>query len=72
MAHIVDRNDVRMIQTSRGKRFLAELLVDRVVERHLLLQDLDRDKTVQFIIPCFIYIGHAARADLLNDLVAAP
>jgi hypothetical protein len=67
----VDREDVRMIQSSRCTRFLLETPqpIRICAVRHR--QDFDRDLATELRIARAIHLAHAARAECGDDLVRA-
>ena len=69
LAHLVNRNDVRMIEGGDGFRFAPETH-QRLVRICLIREDaLHRDDPAGVPLACAINDAHAAASDFLQDLV---
>ena len=71
LAHIVDRNDVGVVQPCRGAGLAAEPLLDQPVAGNLPWQDLERHAAAQRDLLGLVHDAHAAPADLAEDPVVA-
>src|SRR6266566_7406521 len=69
LAKIVHRQNVRMIQRSRGLRLLLKAPQPLGIAGETHRQDLDRDLAVEPRVPRTIYLAHAASAGRRHDLV---
>ncbi len=65
-AHVIDRQDVGVIQRACGNRFLGEAPLPLGIEAGLE-QDLDGDIALQPGIARAIHLSHAAGAELADD-----
>src|SRR5439155_5172883 len=68
-ADLVDREDVGMVQGRRRARFLLEAREPIRVLRRRAAENLDRDRAAQGKVAGAVHLTHAARAQLLGDLV---
>ena len=71
VAHIVNRQDVRVRQRGQGFGLALETRERLGVERHGLRQDLDRDVAIESCVPRAIDLSHSAGPDRREDLVGA-
>ena len=68
-AHVVDRDDVGMVQGRGGARLLLEAAQTLFVRGHRLRQDLDGHFPAEAAVPGPIDLAHPTRADRRDDLV---
>ena len=66
---VVDGDDVGMVQRGGGLRFLDEAAAALGIARHFRRQHFDGDKAVEPRVLRLVDIAHAARAQLLEQLV---
>src|SRR4029079_2428738 len=71
VAAVVDRDDVRVGEPGGVLRLAAEALDELVVGRVPVVEDLDRDPAPELLVLGEIDVGHAAGAELADDLVTA-
>ena len=71
IAHIVDGDDIGMIQRGDGARFEFEALAAHGIVGHVGRQDLQRDVASEARIAGAIHFTHAARAEGRDDFVGA-
>src|SRR5262249_21371639 len=67
-AHVVDRQDVRMIERARRLRFIGETPPPRRVGAGVR-EDLDGDVAVQPWVPRTIHLPHAACTQQRDDFI---
>ncbi len=70
LAPVVDRDDVRVVESGRGLRLASEAFDVGGVRRELGKEHLHRDAPVEQSVVSEVHVGHAAVADLLAQLVA--
>ena len=71
VADIVERADVRMIQTRHGVRFALHALPQLCIANQIGAQDFDGYITTEFGIARQIHLTHTARAELRADFITA-
>jgi hypothetical protein len=71
LAAVVDRDDVLVREPGRVRRLAPEPLDELLVARVALVQDLDRDAAAELSVLRQPDVGHAARAELPLEPVAA-
>ena len=64
-------NDVGMAEHGDGLALRPEAAAEVLIAGILVLQDLDRHKTVQPVAECFVYNGHSAGSQHIQNLVTA-
>ena len=67
-ADVVDGQDIRMVERSRGSRLVFEPAQAVGVAAHRIGQDLDRDVAVEPIVVGAVDQSHTALADFLDDM----
>ena len=70
LAAVVDRDDVRMVESRSVLRLAAETLDELVVVRVAAVEDLDRDPTPELLVLGEVDVGHPTRPELALDPVA--
>ena len=70
LVDLVDRADVRVIQSRHRPGLTLEAVLRVSIVEQILGQELDRDLTVQIGVIGNVNRRHAALADALQDLVA--
>src|SRR5262249_11395251 len=70
-AHVVDRDDVGMVQRGGGARLLLEPLSPRSVRGNRGGKDLHRDLPAKPRVPRLPHFSHSARANRREDFVRA-
>ncbi len=70
LAAIEDADDVRVLEAGRGLGLAAEALDELLVLREAVVQHLDRDVAIEFVVVRQPDVGHASRAELVLDHVA--
>ena len=70
-AAVVDRDDVRVREPGGVRRLAAEALDELLVVRVPLVEDLHRDVAAELLVLGEPDVGHAARAELALEPVAA-
>ena len=68
-ANMMNDEDVRMIECTRGLRFLFEAIKSIRVLGQRSGQNFDCDVAVQLRIPRPVHLAHAAGADFLSDAI---
>jgi hypothetical protein len=71
LAHLVDGDDVGMVQPGGGASLLLEAPDEQMVLRHVGVQHLERDDAVEGGVVGLVHHGEAAAPDLVEDLVLA-
>ena len=71
IAHIVDGDDIGMIQRGDGARFEFEALAAHGIVSHVRRQDLQGDVASEASVAGAVYFTHAARAEGRDDFVGA-
>ena len=69
-AHIIHRHDVGVRQHGHRPGFIVEAAAELLVLGQVLPQDLDGHQTVEPVVPGLEHPGHAAQADLLQQLIS--
>jgi hypothetical protein len=69
LANVVERANVRMVETGDGFGFALEALLTYGIGRKMWRKNLDRYNALQPRIPCAIHLTHPARTDRLQDLI---
>jgi hypothetical protein len=70
-AHREDVDDVRVAQLCGGRRFATKSLLERLVTSVLGLEDLERDRDVQFRVVRLVYPGESPGTDDRVDAILA-
>ena len=68
-ADVIDRDDVRMVESGSCARFTLEAFEPFGVAGHVRRQDLHGDVAIQSIVVGAIDLAHSACADRADDLV---
>lgn len=68
-AHIVDRENIGMIERARRSCFLFEPPQAVKITAEVGGQNFDRNFAAQSRVPCTVHFPHAARAQGRDDLV---
>ena len=68
--NIIHGHDIGVGKLRHRTALIPEAAADLLVFRHVGLEDLYGDHTVEPVAFCLIHIGHAAGADELDDLIA--
>jgi hypothetical protein len=71
IADIVERANVRVIQTRNGPSFQLESFAKFRLVRQCGRQNLDRSNAIQPRVACAIDLSHPTRADQCQDFVGA-
>ena len=71
VADVKDTDDIRMRQNSNRFGFIFESAAEIFVRQILILKNLHRDNAIIDIVERFIYNGHTADADDLDDLITS-
>ena len=73
LAHVVDRDDVEMVETPCRPGFAIEAPFEDfgILARHVEVHGLERDDTVEQGVSRLVHDSHAAPRQFRDDLVAA-
>ena len=68
--NIINTDNIGMHQSCRSLSFHTEFGNKICIFRKLLFQNFHCNKSVQFMVLCFIYIAHTAGTDFIQNLIA--